>query len=650
MRNPADDGTDQRTSRRRDRAAAASGTAAPGDSGRHRSPGGSARSGARQAGPATGAGPDGAVGGTRPAGAGPAGGPGAGSSVFAPGYDASRPGSGPPRGGEAGRSPWYGSAADGAAGKGPVRGYPPAPGQPSPMYPPGQFAAWNRGRDGRARTAPGPDGRTADDSGQPPADRPRTSADQGGRGPQQSSWQSAPAGSAAGSRYYGRDDGYGRDEDGDAEPGYSMLAVSDPAADVTSTQTWQAVGDGRATGVWTAPAKPGAGPGRRAAGPPAPPDTANGAGASAPGAPGATLPSGTRLPGPRAVPPADRAGAAGGPGTGGTGTSGTATAELAAGLAGTSAPGTGAPGMGAPGTGAPGDTRPRGRSRSGAHTTPSVVVRGRGPDGATGPRATRSRSQRTAASAADVPQARPGKTRGSRAPSVRLAIAVALILVVAAAGTLAYSVLHSGAKPKPSAASSPTTPASASASPSPTLGPYGLIGTRSADPKPLTTAQLFPVSFTLASKAVTLTASKLSRSCSSALTGSAIESAAQSAGCDQAARATYLSVSQGLMGTIGVLNLSTAKGATKVARSASASDYISQLKAAHGLTRKIGGGTGIEEAAAKGHYLILIWAEFTSLRRPKTAAERTEVENFMTELLQNTANVSLTTRMLTGTP
>jgi hypothetical protein len=227
---------------------------------------------------------------------------------------------------------------------------------------------------------------------------------------------------------------------------------------------------------------------------------------------------------------------------------------------------------------------------------------------------------------------------------------VALILVVAAAGTLAYSVLHSGAKPKPSAASSPTTPASASASPSPTLGPYGLIGTRSADPKPLTTAQLFPVSFTLASKAVTLTASKLSRSCSSALTGSAIQSAAQSAGCDQAARATYLSVSQGLMGTIGVLNLSTAKGATKVARSASASDYISQLKAAHGLTRKIGGGTGIEEAAAKGHYLILIWAEFTSLRRPKTAAERSEIENFMTELLQNTANVSLTTRMLTGTP
>ena len=46
-----------------------------------------------------------------------------------------------------------------------------------------------------------------------------------------------------------------------------MLAVSDPAADVTSTQTWQAIGDGRATGVWTMPdrqvpgaAAPGSGP------------------------------------------------------------------------------------------------------------------------------------------------------------------------------------------------------------------------------------------------------------------------------------------------------------------------------------------------------------------------------------------------------
>jgi len=104
------------------------------------------------------------------------------------------------------------------------------------------------------------------------------------------------------------------------------------------------------------------------------------------------------------------------------------------------------------------------------------------------------------------------------------------------------------------------------------------------------------------------------------------------------------------MGTIGVLNLKTAKTATTVAHAADANDFISQLPGKHGATTKIGQGTGIEEAAAKGHYLILIWAEFTDLRKPRTPAQLNAVEQFMSELLQNTANVSLTHRMLTGTP
>jgi hypothetical protein len=104
------------------------------------------------------------------------------------------------------------------------------------------------------------------------------------------------------------------------------------------------------------------------------------------------------------------------------------------------------------------------------------------------------------------------------------------------------------------------------------------------------------------------------------------------------------------MGTVGVLNLSTAKGAKAAAGKADASDFISQLAGKTGPTRKIGRGTGIEEAAAKGHYLILIWAEFTNLHKPKTTAQRAEVVQFMTELLKNTANVGLTTRMVAGTP
>jgi hypothetical protein len=227
-----------------------------------------------------------------------------------------------------------------------------------------------------------------------------------------------------------------------------------------------------------------------------------------------------------------------------------------------------------------------------------------------------------------------------------------VLLVVVAAATLAYTVLRTAPKPTQPAAAPPAqqptvTP---SASPSPSLGPYGHIASRQSDPQPLTITQLFPASFKIGGHAVTLAASWISRHCGRAISGSNLQSAVSSAGCSQAVRATYLASTQGLMGTVGVLNLSTAAKAAKAAKATDGGDFVSQLKGKHGPTRKIGNGTGIEEAFAKGHYLILVWAEFTSLRRPKTAAERSTVENFMQDLVENTANLSLANRMLTGSP
>jgi hypothetical protein len=229
---------------------------------------------------------------------------------------------------------------------------------------------------------------------------------------------------------------------------------------------------------------------------------------------------------------------------------------------------------------------------------------------------------------------------------------VALLLVLSAAATLAYTVLHRAAPPKPASATagSRQPKATPSASPTPSLGPYGHIASRQSDPHPLTVAQLFPARFTMGGQAITRAATAISRHCGSAVSGSRLQSAVSSAHCDQAVRATYLARAQGMMGTIGVLNLNTAARAVKAAKAADAGDFITQLPGKRGPTRKIGNGTGIEEALAKGHYLILIWAEFTSLHKPKTAAQRTKVVNFMTGVLQNTANVSLANRMLTGNP
>jgi hypothetical protein len=226
-------------------------------------------------------------------------------------------------------------------------------------------------------------------------------------------------------------------------------------------------------------------------------------------------------------------------------------------------------------------------------------------------------------------------------------MAAATVLVLGAAGTLGYFVLHKlGNHPKPVAESNGK--ASPSASPSPSLGPYGHIETRQTDPQPLTVAQLYPASYADSGATVISTASSLGNNCLGAITGANLQVAVSSAGCTQVARATYVT-SLGMMGTIGVLNLITAAKATAAVQSADASNYVSPVAGTRGPTQKIGQGTGIEEAAAKGHYLILIWVQLTNLAKPN-ATQTAELENFMTGMLQNTANISLSNRLLTGAP
>jgi hypothetical protein len=572
--------------------------------------------------------------------------PGGESSVFLPGYDSPRePGSGRQSGGHSSpAAPWHGSAASGAAGRGPVRGYPPLPGQPPPMYPPGQFAAWNRGSGGHARpagAAPRPDG-----------------AEPYGQG-----WQPGSAGGGpAGAGYYGRD------SDPDSEPGYSMLAVSDPAADVTSTQTWQAVGDGRATGTWAAPARPGGPPPGRST------DTGPAAGrAGSAGRPsGAHARPGTgglvesgpeegRAGSRRLAPwsPAAAAQRAAGPDqldrvqapTGSAGRADTLAGRTGRGdpLAGSAASADTLAGRTGRATGLASDTvADTGQQLTGAGRESRAALAAVGPRSA----AAAGRGARRGRTPADTGQdpARPQRpaSRRKKPASVKMAVAAALVLVLGAAAALYFGAKafsssgHPAAKPQ----GTPT----ATAAPTPTLGPYGHIGSRQSDPEPLTIAQLYPASFNAGGSAFVQTNSRLSGDCIDAVSGAGIQAAVSSAGCSQVARATYLDAKAGMMGTIGVLNLRTANAATKAARAAGASNFIAQLPGRSGPTHKLGQGTGIEEALAKGHYLILIWAELTDRVRPKTKAQSSGLEQFMTELLQGTANVSLSDRMVSGTP
>jgi hypothetical protein len=186
--------------------------------------------------------------------------------------------------------------------------------------------------------------------------------------------------------------------------------------------------------------------------------------------------------------------------------------------------------------------------------------------------------------------------------------------------------------------------------PSPGLGPWQHIGTRAADPAPLTLAQLFPAQFAAGGGSFTRTTQLGGSHCPGAVFGAKLQAAVRKDGCTQVMRASYLEAAQKLMGTIGVLNLATSADASKAGKVTGSSEFIAQLTAASGPTHTLTKGTGLEEASIKGHYLILTWVEFTTHRAPRTAAQRAQLKTFSADLISRTANISLTSRMVTGVP
>jgi hypothetical protein len=231
----------------------------------------------------------------------------------------------------------------------------------------------------------------------------------------------------------------------------------------------------------------------------------------------------------------------------------------------------------------------------------------------------------------------------------RVLIAGACVIAMVSGGALVY--LHPGAKVgthepaglAPAAAASPTS--------SPTAqGQWQHIGTRAEDKTPLALSQLFPAQFPSGSSNTARTAEAASTKCPQAIFGKALQAAVRKHDCSQVMRASYLSTGHKLMGTIGVLNLGTAADASAVGKVTGSGEFIAQLTAHSGPTRNLAKGTGLEEAEVKGHYLIMTWVEFSTLHAPKTSAQRTQLKTFSTDLINQTANVSLTSRMVTGSP
>ena len=259
------------------------------------------------------------------------------------------------------------------------------------------------------------------------------------------------------------------------------------------------------------------------------------------------------------------------------------------------------------------------------------------------------------ASIAPGPERRSARATRSASPRRRSGrvrwLVLAAVLILAAGGYAVYKYLYEPRvnAPVPSTLRLPTN-APGSPGLDPALGKWQHIASRTQDPAPLTLQQLVPPQFELNGNSYTRTAAAVTKNCSQAVFGSDLEAALQSGHCTQILRASYISGSGTMMGTVGVVNLTSSSAAQKAGQVTGPQEIIAPLAAQKGPTSKLGNGTGVVQAEIKGHYLILMWAEFTSLKSPSTSAQRQQLEQFAANLVTGSANINLSTRMLTGKP
>ena len=259
----------------------------------------------------------------------------------------------------------------------------------------------------------------------------------------------------------------------------------------------------------------------------------------------------------------------------------------------------------------------------------------------------------------------PGRGRGAARKAAdgfrtrTIGLAAAGVVVIAALAVVAYTLLsgHSGhssaatgSSPGLSKLPSPSASGSLGTSGASRLGKWGYITSRATDAAPLTVAELYPAQFLITGSSFVRTTDRADTNCDQALFGTQLQNAAKVYGCSQVVRASYISGSQTMMGTVGVVNLSSANDAAKAGNASGANDFVTPLNGKTGPTRNLTQGTGVVQAEYKGHYLILIWAEFTNLKAPTTAGQRSQLEQFASGLISGSANIALSNRMVSGHP
>jgi hypothetical protein len=246
----------------------------------------------------------------------------------------------------------------------------------------------------------------------------------------------------------------------------------------------------------------------------------------------------------------------------------------------------------------------------------------------------------------------------SKLPLIIGAIVGAIVLI--AGGFMVFSVLggDSGKKTaggtpsggtNPQGNGAPTAPASSpAAKPTAATGPLGAkLKNRATDPRPLTLAEVFK--HRRFGKYV-MTAKRQDGNCAKVVHGTRFSAALKSGGCTQMLRATFSTTDGKLIGSIGVANLRTDTAAKKVQAAGAGKDAWLLPLPGTGSTKKIGKGSALGTAEARGHYVLLSWVQRPD-GKELTAAQRGTVSTFVSQvILGSNLSTALQYRGISGKP
>lgn len=229
-------------------------------------------------------------------------------------------------------------------------------------------------------------------------------------------------------------------------------------------------------------------------------------------------------------------------------------------------------------------------------------------------------------------------------------IAVGALAALVAGGIGLAMLAGSDSTPAPDA-TGPSAEAPAAPPANIAGGKFGYASSRTTDPYSLTLNEVFKSKrVRIGGQTYLMTTRRTDKKCADAAVGTKLQKTLTAARCTQLLRASFRDTSGKIIGTVGVANLRTSAGASKVVSVSSGKEreeYLKPLPGKDKVTKLLGTGEAFVGEWSHGHYAIMVWFQYKDGHSPKKT-EVKKLNQVAYGVTDATITPALESRSLTG--